>query len=323
MKINAIRFSKDVFEEKNLSSLLEIEHLLTDDTILWIDITDPERREDLEILEKTLGLHPLALNDCMNIRQRPKVEDYEDLLFVIARGIEHDTEKGIFMEGLQLGIFLKKSLVITVHKHLIPLKDIKENIKIRKPPIDRGASFLLYIILDIIVDSFEVEGRSLEERVRKVENKVLNRPSHETLTEIFTTRQNLLLLRKIIRPQRDAIYMLIDGSHSLIHSSVSFYLRDVQDHIERTLDIINTQLEILSSSLNVYLSATSNMMNDIIKMLTMINTIFMPLTLIIGLYTITFPAPFTAWKFAPILTVFSMITIVSLILILFKKKNYF
>lgn len=323
MQIHAIRYSHTVFKENELSSITEINSLLSDETVLWVDVTDPDGREALEPLEKMLDLHPLALDDCMNIRQRPKVEDYKSHLFIVARGIDLDLEVGRFVEGLQLGILLGKGFVITVHKTPIPLERIRENLKSRKPPPDIGVSFLLYILLDTMVDSFETEEGSMEEHVRRVEDEVLGRSKKETLTEIFNNRRNLLLLRKMMRPQRDAIRLLLEEGHPIIHPTMSLYLRDVFDHAERTLDAIDTQLGITSGSLDIYLSLVSNRMNDIIKVLTMINTIFMPLTLIVGLYTITFPAAYPKWEYGPILMIFIMTLMVSLIIFIFKKRKWF
>ncbi|MFQ6074962.1 MAG: CorA family divalent cation transporter [Candidatus Bathyarchaeia archaeon] len=138
MEIRAIRYSRTVFEEDELSSLTEVRGLLSDEIVLWVDVADPERREDLEPLERLLGLHPLALDDCMNVRQRPKVEDYENSLFVVARGVDLDPEVGRFVEGLQVGILLGKGFVVTVHKTPIPLEKIRGDMRKRRPPPELG-----------------------------------------------------------------------------------------------------------------------------------------------------------------------------------------
>ncbi|MFQ6074963.1 MAG: CorA family divalent cation transporter [Candidatus Bathyarchaeia archaeon] len=172
-----------------------------------------------------------------------------------------------------------------------------------------------------MVDDIEAEVRTMEERVRRVEDEVLVRPARGTLTEIFTNRRNLLL-RKMIRPQRDAIGLLVEGGHPLIHPSVGLYLRDVFDHTERTLDTIDTQLDITGGSLDIYLSSMSNRMNDVMRMLTMISTVIMPLTLIVGLYTITSPAPYPEWELGPVVTILVMILIVASMIVLFRKRRW-
>jgi magnesium transporter len=323
MKIQAIRFSPTVFDEYELSSLHDIPELLSEETVLWVDIANPENREELDLLEQTLKLHPLSLDDCMNVRQRPKVESYENHLFIIARGVVLDPDVGRFVEGLQLGIFLNKTFLITVHKAPIAIDKIRAKLNGRKPTTDLGPSFLLYTILDNVVDGFEMEVRTMEEWVRQVEDTVLKDPQRETQRKIFNNRRNLLLLRKMIRPQRDAIRLLVGQEHTVIHPEIKLYLLDVLDHAERTMDSIDTQLDMTSGSLDVYLSAMSNKMNDIIKMLTMINTIFMPLTIIVGLFTITFPAPYPKWEYAPVVIILIMAIMTSVVIGVFKRRQWF
>ena len=323
MKIRTIRFSQTIFKEDELSSLNDVKDLLSEETVLWVDIVKPERKE-IEILEKILKLHPLALDDCINVRQRPKVESYENNLFIIARGVILDPDVGRFVEGLQIGIFLGKNFVIAVHQTPISIEKIKENLSGRKPTPDLGPSFLIYSILDIVVDGFEKEVRTMEEWVRQVEDKVLKDPRHEIQREIFNNRRNLLLLlRKIICPQRDTIRLLVEQGHTTIHPEIKLYLMDVLDHAERTMDTIDTQLDITSGSLDVYLSSMSNKMNDIIKLLTMINTIFMPLTIIVGFYTITFPAPYPKWEYGPVFMILIMAIMISTMIVFFKKRQWF
>lgn len=323
MKIQAVRFSHTLFEEVSLHALADVEGLLSEDTVLWVDIVKPERRDDLTILERALHLHPLALDDCMNIRQRPKVESYARNLFIIVRGVMLDPDVGRFVEGLQLGIFLGKNFVVTIHQTPISIETIKENLRGKKPPPDLGPSFLLYTMLDIVVDGFEKEVRTMEEWVRRVEDQVLKDPKPETQREIFNNRRNLLLLRKLIRPQRDAIRLLVGQRHAMIHTEIKLYLMDVLDHTERTMDTIDTQLDITSGSLDVYLSSMSNKMNDIIKLLTMINTVFMPMTILVGLFTITFPAPYPKWEYGPLLMILIMAIMTTVMIVLFKKRRWF
>jgi magnesium transporter len=238
--------------------------------------------------------------------------------------VDLDSKVGRFEEEyLQLGIFLGKGFGITVHKTPISLKKIRENLKSRRPATDLGVSFLLYTILDIIVDGFEEEVRKMEEQVRMVEDEVLERPRHHTLTKIFNNRRSLLLLRKMIRPQRDAISLLVEERHPMIHPGVGLYLRDVLDHTKRTLDTIDTQLDITNASIDIYLSSMSNKMNDIIKMLTMINTVFMPLTLVVGLYAITFPTSYSKWEIGPLFIISVMALMLFIILIVFRKRRWF
>lgn len=323
MMIKAIRFSQTVFDELELPSLQAIPELLSEETVLWVDITNPGTREDLSPLEQTLKLHPLSLDDCLNVRQRPKVESYETYLFIVTRGVALDPDVGRFVEGLQLGIFLSKEFIITIHTSVASFDMIKRKLKGRQPTAELGASFLLYTILDNVVDSFELEVRTMEEWVRQVEETVLKDPQRETQRKIFNNRRNLLLLRKMIRPQRDAIRLLVGQEFTIIHPEIKLYFMDVLDHAERTIDTIDTQLDMTSGSLDVYLSSMSNKMNDIIKILTMINTIFMPLTIIVGLYTITFPAPFPKWEYGPMVIIVIMVILVSLTITLFKKRQWF
>jgi magnesium transporter len=322
MEIHTLLYSQTVFKEKKLVSLTHIADLLSDEAILWVDIINPKEKKDLEDLEEMLGLHPLALEDCVNIRQRPKVEDYKNNVFIISRGVDQDLKTGKLIEGLQLGLLFGKGFVVTIHKDPIPQKKIIERIKKRRPSPDQGISFLIYTLLDLVVDDFEEKEREMEDSVSRVEGKVLRNPTSDILSEIFVNRQNLLFLRKLMRPQRDAIRLLVEKGHPLIHPGMDFYLRDVLDHVQRTLDSINTQLDITNGSLDIYLSSTSNKMNSIMKMLTVLNTIFMPLTLVIGLYQITFQAPYPVWEIGPNIALIIMAIIVFFLIIMFKKIKW-
>lgn len=268
----------------------EVAPYLDSESVSWVDVKGLGSEEVLQRLGAIFGLHPLVLEDVVNVPQRPKVEEHPDQLLIISRMVTL-RDDGKSFESEQVSFILGKHYLLSVQEE--PRYDcfgpIRDRIRTSKGAIRRnGPDYLVYALIDSIIDGFfpvlEVYGEQLED----LEDEVVESPTRKTLQKIHDLKRQLLTLRRAIWPQRDAINSLIrDGSH-LISEEVRIYLRDCYDHAVQVLDMVETYRELASSLMDVYLSSVSNKMNDVMKLLTVISSIFIPLTFIAGVYGMNF-----------------------------------
>ncbi len=283
-----------------------------------------ERLDDLKVLQTEFGLHPLALEDCVHIRQRPKVDNFRENLFLVCKTV--NLKKGQCAEDQQLGMFLGKNFVVTVHDGPMPqLNEVLDDIKRKKPQLVEGSpSFLLYSILDAVVDNLEETVREVEDFESRVGIDVLKEPPPaDVLNQMYTNRSNLLLVGRLLRPQSEVIHRLISGGFRLISKETSVFFGDTYDHTLRTLDRIDGLLDMNMGSLNIYLSSVSNRMNQVMRLLTVISTIGVPLTILVGWYGMNFGSmPELNSPYGYLSVIVIAVVIVSIILFWFRKKGW-
>ena len=275
------------------------------DSVAWVDVKGLGHAETLEQLGEVFALHPLLLEDIVNVPQRPKMEEMENQILVIARmvtlrtaGDDHPWEEGSFLTE-QVSFVLGEHYLLSVQEE--PDHDCFEGVRTRiktgKGAIRRmGPDYLLYALLDAIVDCFfpilEVYG----ERLEQLEDEVVVNPSPQTLEKIHTMKRELITLRRAIWPQRDVINGLIRDGNGLISEEVRVYLRDCYDHAIQVLDMVEMYREVASSLMDVYLSSVSNRMNEVMKFLTVMSSMFIPLTFIAGVYGMNFNTEKSRWN---------------------------
>lgn len=263
---------------------------LDTESVSWVDVQGLGSEDILKRLGRVFDLHPLVLEDLVNVPQRPKVEDYEDQLVIISRMVmPKERATGFYSE--QVSLVLGKHYLLTVQEE--PEHDCFEQVRARirssKGIIRKqGADYLAYAILDSIIDGFFPVLEDYGEEIEELEEEVIANPTRQTLEKIYRVRRQLLALRRAIWPQRDAINSLIRDGSELISDDVRVYLRDCYDHTIQVLDMVETYRELTSGLMDVYLSAVSNRMNEIMKLLTVISSIFIPLTFIAGVYGMNF-----------------------------------
>ena len=245
--------------------------------VTWVNIIDPDGRT-LEELETLFGLHPLALEDSARPDTAPKVETYGDVLFAVTRTIVWAEE----IATDQLSLFLAKKYVITIHDKIFPqLEDVRVKIRRRAPRLlKNGPDFLCYTILDVLVDSYFPHLDRLEDIIRGEEEDLVQNPTKVGIAKIHQVRTDLLLLRNALRPQRDAFTTITRLELPYFKRETRNYLRDVYDHMIRTLDTLDTYREVTTSLMEVQATLTSNVLNEVIKTLTVIFTITLPLAII-------------------------------------------
>jgi magnesium transporter len=289
--------------------------------ITWINIDGIGNVDMIRDVGQAYDLHPLALEDALHVAQRPKVEDYDTHLFAVIRMLH----LGAQVETEQVGIFLTKNAVITIQERpgdcLDPVRQRlrKSTGLIRKQPPD----YLMYAILDAVIDHYFPFLEQIGEVIEHLEDAVVEQPAHRTLTRIHDVKRNLLGARRAIWPLRDAINTLVRDETPLVHKPTRLYLRDCYDHTVQVLDIIETDRELAAGLMDVYLSSVSNKMNEVMKILTIIATIFIPLTFLAGVYGMNFHyMPELRWPWSyPIVWAIMLILAITM-LILFRRKGW-
>lgn len=260
------------------------------DMVSWIDVQGLGDENALRRIGDIFNLHPLVLEDVVNVPQRQKVENYEDQLLIIARMVLPSPE-GMGFISEQVSFILHQKALLTIQEE--PYHDafdpVRKRIRLQKGSIRKmGPDFLAYALLDAIVDGFFPVLETYGERLEMLEDEILENPTRETLNQVHTLKRELMTLRRLSWSQRDALSALLRDDSQLISRDVQVYLRDCYDHAIQILDMVETYRDFAASLMDVYLSSVSNKMNEVMKVLTVISTIFIPLTFISGLYGMNF-----------------------------------
>jgi magnesium transporter len=295
-----------------------------EDTILWVDLEAPDD-EEIDILVHDFNFHPLSIEDCIFPQNRPKLEEFPNYSFIVFHSISYDPTQDKGLSFNELDLFIGKNFIVTVHDE--PLRNVtntKSRCREKQELMKKGPDFLLHLLLDSMVDSYFPILDQIDEDIDKIEDKIFSRPTTHLLNQIFTLKRNLIAFRKTINPQREIINLITRRDFPYIQSSTLVYFRDIYDHLVRMIDTIDTYREIISGALEAYLSVTSNQLNSIMKTLTIIATIMMPLTLIASFYGMNFKyfLPALEWKYSVFLVVFAMAVITSVMLYFFHKKKW-
>ncbi|MDJ0508629.1 MAG: magnesium/cobalt transporter CorA [Crocosphaera sp.] len=259
-------------------------------TISWMDIQGLGSERILKQIGEIFKLHPLLLEDVVNVPQRPKVEDYNEQLMMIVQMVRpKENEEGF--ESEQVGFVLGTRYLLTFQEEEIEdcFDIVRERIRANQGKVrQEQADYLMYLLLDSIIDGYFPVLEDYGDRIEELEDALVIKPHTKNLEEIYTIRRELLALRRAIWPLRNVTNILVRGESYLISSDVQIYFRDCYDHVIQILDIVETYRELASSLMDVYLSSMSNKMNEVMQVLTVVSTIFIPLTFIAGVYGMNF-----------------------------------
>lgn len=273
---------------------------MSTESVSWVDVKGLGSENILQRLGKVFGLHPLVLEDVVNVPQRPKVEDYplaQQLVIITQMVVPKPSGEGFWLE--QVSLVVGKNYILTVQEY--PEKDclqpVRRRIKYNKGSIrNQGTSYLAYALWDAIIDGFFPVLEIYGEKIEDLEDEVIFNPSNQSLAKVYQIKRELLALRRAIWPQRNALNTLIRDGSSVIDPEILVFLRDCYDHTVQIIDIIETYRELASSLTDIYLSAISNKMNEVMKLLTVISSIFIPLTFIAGIYGMNFNTEVSPWN---------------------------
>ncbi len=271
---------------------------LDTESVSWVEVLGLGSQDILQRLGKVFNLHPLVLEDIVNVPQRPKLEDYQDQLVIITQMVmPKETGEGFWIG--QVSLILGKNYLLTVQEKSEQdcFERVRKRIRHKQGVIrQKGTDYLVYALWDVIIDGYFPVLEDYGELIEALEDEVVVNPTDETLKKIYQIKRELLALRRNIWPQRDAINSLIRDKSPLIDAEVLHYLRDCYDHAVQIIDVIETYRELASGLMNVYLSAMSNKMNEIMQVLTVIATIFIPLTFVAGIYGMNFDSDASPWN---------------------------
>jgi magnesium transporter len=324
LKIMVMDYDEAHFEEKEIKAIDECFIFKDKPTVTWINIDGLHQVEILEKLGECYGLHPLVLEDILNTDQRPKMEDYGEYLYIVLKALE-PSAKSNEIEMEQISLILGPNFVFSFQEREgDTFSTIRERLRTSKGRIRKmGSDYLAYSLLDSIVDNYFIILEKLGEKIEFLEEKLVTQPTPETLQIIHHLKREMIFLRKAVWPLREVINGLERGESSLIQETTRIYLRDVYDHTIQTIDTIETYRDMVSGMLDIYLSSVSNRLNSVMKVLTIIATIFMPLTFIAGIYGMNFKyMPELEWRWGYPLVWLVMIGIGVLMLLYFKKKRW-
>ena len=329
-EITVIDYNIEQFQEKTVDTLEECCQFRDKPTVTWINV---DGLHDIQLLEKLgeyFGLHPLVLEDIVTTDQRPKLEDLSDYLFIVLRMLRYDGTKND-IRSEQVSLVVGPSFVISFQEERGDVfEPVRERIRKGKSGIrSKGADYLAYALVDAIVDSYFIILEQIGEDIEYIEEELVTNPTPETLQIIHELKRAMIVLRKSVWPLREIINGLERGEVSLIRESTRIYLRDVYDHTIQVIETIETYRDMISGMLDIYLSSISNRMNEIMKVLTIIATIFIPLTFITGIYGMNFDPesspynmPELNWYWGyPVVWVF-MIGLGFLMFFYFRKRRW-
>ncbi len=324
VRITVIEYNEEqiqVKEQENIDGYLPSKDK---STVTWINIDGLHQMEIIEEIGKLFNLHPLTLEDIVNTGQTPKIEDYENYIFIVLKMLYYN-EKLNEIEAEQVSLCIGSNFIISFQeeKYRDVFNPVRERIKDGKGRIRKmGADYLAYTLIDAIVDSYFIILEKLGEQIEFLEEKVVADPAQIVLHEVHALKREMIFLRKSVWPLREVLSIMERCESSLVNESLHIYLRDVYDHTIRIIETIEAFRDILSGILDIYLSSISNRINSVMKVLTIIATIFMPLTFLAGIYGMNFkymPELEWQWGYPAILLFMASIGISMLVYFRIKK----
>lgn len=262
----------------------------TDGAVMWLDILD-QTADDLRWLGERFGFHPLTLEDCAHLDQRPKLEDFEGYMFVVVHGFTAPPHEPSEIELHEVHSFLGPRYLVTVHQDEIPVfHSVRRRFQDDPKLLARGADHALYAVVDALVDANFPILDALNEEIEKLEEKIIAdaRGSREDLQQIFRLRIALTTMRKVLSPQREVVGTLSRRESGYVRREVAPFFRDAYDHLNRIYEAIDTDRDLLGNTMEAYLSMISNRTNEIMKRLTLFSTIFLPLGALTGFFGMNF-----------------------------------
>ncbi len=323
-RIRVIDYDETHFEEKEAKTIEEVLACRDKPGIAWINIDGLQNVDVIEKIGKNFSLHPLILEDIANTEQRPKMEDFSDYVYVVLRMLRYDEQDHEVLSE-QLSLILGSDWVISFQENAGDVFDpVRERLRNSKGRIRKvGADYLLYALIDAVVDNYFVVLEKMGEKIEDIEDELIANPEPKTLKNLHDLKRQSIALRKSVWPLREVVSRLERLESKLIDKTTSIYLRDVYDHTIQVIDSIETFREMLAGMLDIYLSSVSNRMNEVMKVLTIIATIFIPLTFVAGIYGMNFahmPELVSPWGYP--LVLLTMLSIAIVMLFFFRKKKW-
>jgi magnesium transporter len=324
-RISVMVYDTTRLEQEYVDTVGEAFPLRDAPSVTWVSVDGIHDAGIVEELGARLGLHPLVLEDILNPDQRPKMEDLGDYLYVVLKMVDWDDQRGeITMEQLSLVVGANYVVSLQERPGGDVLDPIRERIREAKGNIRGvGSDYLAYSILDGVVDRYFGVLEGLGEKVEDLEEELVSSPLPETLQELHVLKREMIYMRKSVWPLREVVAALERSGSPLIKESTGPYLRDVYDHTIQVMDAVETVRDMLSGMLDIYLSSVSNRMNEVMKVLTIFASIFIPLTFIAGVYGMNFAyMPELGWRWGYFGALLVMVAVGASMLWYFRSKRW-
>ncbi len=322
--ISVIDYAEKEFQRKNINNFQELAPYLESRHTTWIRVQGLQQTDIIEAVGNLCKIHPLFLEDIVNTSQRPKAEDAGEYFFIVIRMLNYDEDKDSITTE-QMSFVLASNFLLSFEEKAGKIFDsVMERIKAGKGRIRKsGTDYLAYCLIDTVVDNYFGLLEELGEKIELLEEDLVTNPTPQILRQIHNLKMEMIFLRRSVWPLREVINMLASGESNLIKESSRPYFRDVYDHTIHIIDTMETYRDIVSGMLDIYLSSVSYKLNEIMKVLTIIATIFIPLTWIAGWYGMNFKnMPELEWRWGyPMVIVVSM-AVASGLLLFFRRKRW-
>lgn len=322
--ISVITYNEHDFHETSGKTFKECLPAKLEKGITWVNVEGLHDTALIEEITHFYQLHPLTLEDILNVAQRPKIDEYDDYLYIAIKILAWKSKTQTYSID-PFSIIISKNFVLTfIDRPTTIFNLVKE--RLRSSATQRlrqqGTDYLAYRLIDSVIDQYFVVLESLGEIIEKTEEKIIASPSQENARTLYRLKRKMLLLRKTIWPMREVISHMLQVEEQLITPFTRVYLRDVYDHVVQVMDNVEMFRDMLASMLDMYLSSLTNRMNEIIKVLTVIATIFIPITFIASYYGMNFNLPETHWAHGYQMVISLMIITVVIMLIYFQRKKW-
>ena len=324
-RITLFEYDENYFEDRELQSIEECFKTDRESTIKWVNIDAIDKVEIIERIGKEFNLHPLMLEDILSTGQRPKLDDYDDYILIVLKMLYYNEETSD-VEAEQVSFVLKDNYIFSFQEFEGDVfENVRERLRNGKRNIRKtGPDYLVYALIDAIVDSYFIILEKIGDKTEDIEQKLMEDPGKEVLHSIYKLKREMIYLRNSIWPLREVVNSLVRCDTPLFNKSTVVYLRDVYDHIIQVIDTVETYRDVLSGMLDTYLSSISNKTNDVMKVLTIFSTIFIPLTFVAGIYGMNFkyiPELEFQWGYGFFWMICSII--IFMMFRYFKRKKWF
>lgn len=322
VKITLIEYNENEFFE---SEYFEISKCLSDvrpNMVKWINVDGIHKTEIVEQLGKAYDIHPLTLEDIVHVDQRPKFEDYDHYVVAMMKMIQYTTE----VESEQLAIILLENTVISFQEPQSgdAFDIIRNRLRQNKGRVRRlDADYLAYALMDAVVDLYFTTIERIGDKIEDIEEAIISDSNGKSLKELYHLKREMIYLRKQVWPMRDMINNMVRSETNLINPTSDIYLRDLSDHVTRIIDTVETYRDLLSGIMDIYLSTNANKMNEVMKVLTIMSSIFIPVTFIAGVYGMNFDnMPELKTQNGYFITCGVMLAMIVGLLIYFRRKKW-
>src|SRR5512139_3241920 len=294
--------------------------------LIWVDLSGDDTSVHQPLLTETFGFHPLAVEDALVETHLPKIDDWDEYIYLVLYGVDFD-RTNLEVDSHEVDVFVGSNFVVTHHTENVNAIERLRSIYQRDAHrLQRGADYLLFELADAIVADFMPCLDELDDTANEMEDEVFNNPTRETLPRIFTLKRSAIQLRRILSPQREVLNRLARDEYRVIDAKERVYFRGIYDHLVRLHDINEGLRDLIGGALDIYLSATSNRLNEVMRVLTLVTVLGLPLTFLTGFFGMNFfggtyelPAPFEGW----LLFLIAMLSMIITPLVLYRLlKEY-